>query len=149
MEVGQTKKRVIAEYGKSAEKLSSAWHYIKEKAGFQEETFFRRRKTLALCIAQRYNCFVLRSFQHDALRNFFENGSTRGLDAQLAKRLRVRLDVMNVASELSEIAAQGWNLHPLKGDREGVWSLWVNASWRLTFRFQEGDCFDVNLERYH
>ena len=92
---------------------------------------------------------MLRSFQHGALQEFFEKGSTRGIDAQMAKRIKVRLDVMNVASDLTEIAAYGWNLHPLKGNREGVWSLSVTASWRITFRFQEGNCLDVNLEQYH
>jgi proteic killer suppression protein len=38
---------------------------------------------------------------------------------------------------------------PLKGDRRGQWSIRVNAQWRLCFRFDKGDAFDVAIVDYH
>ena len=43
----------------------------------------------------------------------------------------------------------GWNLHPLKGELEGCWSVKVNGSWRLTFRFEHGDAVLVDYCDYH
>ncbi len=43
----------------------------------------------------------------------------------------------------------GWKLHELKGDRSGEWSVTVRANWRITFRFENSDAYDINLEDYH
>jgi len=48
-----------------------------------------------------------------------------------------------------DINLPGLNLHPLKGNRAGYWSIKVNANWRITFRFDKNDVVDVNLEDYH
>ena len=40
-------------------------------------------------------------------------------------------------------------LHPLTGNRRGTWSVQVSGNWRLTFRFEDGEAVDVNLEDYH
>jgi proteic killer suppression protein len=42
-----------------------------------------------------------------------------------------------------------FRLHPLKGNRRGVWAVTVRANWRVTFRFADGDAYDVDLEDYH
>ena len=42
-----------------------------------------------------------------------------------------------------------FRLHPLKGNRKGVWAVTVRANWRVTFRFEGGDAYDVDLEDYH
>jgi plasmid maintenance system killer protein len=39
--------------------------------------------------------------------------------------------------------------HQLKGDLRGFWSLTVRANWRIIFRFQDGDTWDVELTDYH
>ena len=39
-------------------------------------------------------------------------------------------------------------LHPLKGNRKGVWGVTVRSNWRLIFRFEGGDAYDVT-EVYH
>jgi proteic killer suppression protein len=43
----------------------------------------------------------------------------------------------------------GYRLHPLKGDLKGFWSVTVRANWRIVFRFEENDAFDVELIDYH
>ncbi|MBC6445228.1 MAG: hypothetical protein GDA50_07375 [Alphaproteobacteria bacterium GM202ARS2] len=36
-----------------------------------------------------------------------------------------------------------------EGGRVGTWSLTVTGNWRLTFRFEGGNAFDVDFEDYH
>jgi proteic killer suppression protein len=40
-------------------------------------------------------------------------------------------------------------MHELQGDRKGTWSISVTGNLRLTFRFEDGDAVDVDLEDYH
>lgn len=41
----------------------------------------------------------------------------------------------------------GWMLHSLKGDLKGFWSVTVSGNWRVIFRFEKGDAFDVDFHR--
>ena len=45
--------------------------------------------------------------------------------------------------------ASGWELHPLHGDMKGHWSVKVNANWRLTFTFEDGNAILVDYRDYH
>lgn len=78
-------------------------------------------------------------------------GSSKGLDATQVQRLRVRLAALNAALELEQLSQPGWNLHELKGERQGTWSLKVTAQWRLTFEWNDEtkDCLNVDCEQYH
>lgn len=43
----------------------------------------------------------------------------------------------------------GWRLHPLKGDLAGRWAVWVDANWRLVFKFDGVDVVGVDYLDYH
>ena len=43
----------------------------------------------------------------------------------------------------------GNRLEALKGDREGSYSIRINAQWRLCFRFVEGNAYDAEIVDYH
>ena len=43
----------------------------------------------------------------------------------------------------------GWRLHPLTGALKGFWSISVTGNWRLIFRFEDGDVYDVDYLDYH
>ncbi len=92
---------------------------------------------------------MIQSFRHRGLRRFFETGSTAGISPQFARRLEVILAVLNRACEIRDMDLPGFHSHPLKGQRRGTWSVWVSGNWRVTFRFENGDAFNVNLEDYH
>jgi len=83
------------------------------------------------------------------LAKFFKSGSTVGIQAVHAKRLRLILGRLNVASDAKDMDLPGLRLHELSGNRAGVWSVTVSGNWRVTFRFEEGDAEVVNYEDYH
>ena len=43
----------------------------------------------------------------------------------------------------------GNRLKPLKGDREGFYSIRINDQWRLCFRFESGDAYEAEIVDYH
>jgi proteic killer suppression protein len=47
------------------------------------------------------------------------------------------------------MALPGFRLHPLKGERSGQWAVSVSGNWRVVFRFEGEDVFDVDLVDYH
>jgi proteic killer suppression protein len=40
-------------------------------------------------------------------------------------------------------------LEQLKGKREGQWSIRINDQWRICFRWQNGNAYDVEITDYH
>ena len=52
--------------------------------------------------------------------------------------------------ELLDLKAPPNNrLEKLKGDRNGQYSIRVNDQYRICFRWENGDSFDVELTDYH
>lgn len=88
-------------------------------------------------------------FTHKGLERLFLRGTTAGIQAKHAGRLRLILGRLNVAVEPRDMALPGLDLHPLKGDRKGIWAVSVSGNWRITFRFSDSDVFDVDYEDYH
>jgi proteic killer suppression protein len=43
----------------------------------------------------------------------------------------------------------GYRLHRLKGEWKGYWSVTISGNWRIVFRFEDGDAFDLDLVDYH
>ncbi len=41
------------------------------------------------------------------------------------------------------------NLEKLHGDRKGQWSIRINKQWRVCFRFEKGDAYEVEIVDYH
>lgn len=68
---------------------------------------------------------------------------------ELSARLRDRLDALDAAATLDDIALPHFGLHELKGSRAGTWAVKVNKNWRVTFTLEDGIADDVNIEDYH
>ena len=74
----------------------------------------------------------------------------KGLPPDTVAKLRAMFAVLDQMKEASELKVWPlWRVHTLTGDRKGTWSLHVTRNWRLTFRIDDNELFDVNLEDYH
>ncbi len=92
---------------------------------------------------------MIKSFKHKGLKKYFETGSVAGIQAMHQRKLRMQLTAIDTAQEIDDINLPGFKLHPLKGDRDGVWSITVNGNWRITFEFIDGNAYILNYEDYH
>jgi toxin HigB-1 len=90
------------------------------------------------------------SIAHKGLRRFYETGDPRRIVGDV-DRLRRMLAFIVAASDLDELRVPpNYGLHPLTGDRAGVWAMAVTRNWRLTFRLNAEDAIeDMDLEDYH
>jgi toxin HigB-1 len=92
---------------------------------------------------------MIRNWRHKGLEQLFVGGSRKGIRPDMADRLRRRLDVLDSANSLQALGLPGFRLHPLSGELKGRYAIKVTGNWRITFRFADGDVFDVDLEDYH
>jgi toxin HigB-1 len=92
---------------------------------------------------------MIQSFKHKSLKRLFERGDRSQIRADLVGRIENILSTVDAASTPQGLDLPAYRLHPLKGDRKGYWSVTVKANWRIIFRFESGDAFDVELIDYH
>lgn len=96
-----------------------------------------------------YGLFMIKSFKHKGLQRFFTTGSTAGINPDHAARLEERLQALHTATVIDDMDLPGWKLHPLKGNRAGLWAVNVSGNWRVVFEFKDGHAYIVNYEDYH
>jgi len=92
---------------------------------------------------------VIQKFKHKGLKRLFESGVSSGVDPQHVDRIRKILALLETAETLEDMDLPGLGLHPLKGNRKGTWAVKVSGNWRITFKIQNGEAFEVNYEDYH
>ena len=92
---------------------------------------------------------MIRSWANGATRRFAETGKGRfsGMDPGKAQRRIADLNRAESLAELSPLKSAG--LHKLTGDRKGQWAMTISGPWRLVFRFEDGDAYDVEIVEYH
>jgi proteic killer suppression protein len=87
---------------------------------------------------------VIRSIRHKGLKRFYEDDDARGIAAEHVKKLRDVLARLDAAGTLADLDLPMFRLHALRGDLKGFWAVTVRANWRVVFRFEDGDAFDVD-----
>ncbi|KTD20362.1 type II toxin-antitoxin system RelE/ParE family toxin [Legionella londiniensis] len=92
---------------------------------------------------------MIKSFKHKGLKLFFDTGKTSGIQPKHKNKLRLQLAALDTASVIEDMDLPGYNLHELKGNRKGIWSIAVSGNWRMTFEFKNGDAYIMNYEDYH
>ena len=92
---------------------------------------------------------MIKSFKHKGLERLFIKGSASGVQADYAPRIALILDAIDAAEQVKELDLPGLRLHRLKGEKRNLWSVKVSANWRITFEFENGDAYILELEDHH
>jgi toxin HigB-1 len=92
---------------------------------------------------------MIRRFKHRGLKRLYERDDRSGIRPDLVDTVERILTVLDSATAPQALDIPGYRLHPLKGDLKGFWSVTVRANWRIIFRFQGEDAYDVELTDYH
>jgi len=92
---------------------------------------------------------MISSFAHKGLERFHRTGNVSGIQAIHAAKLRLILSLLDAAQTIEGMRLPALRLHKLKGERSDIWAATVQANWRVTFRFEDGNAHIVNYEDYH
>jgi proteic killer suppression protein len=92
---------------------------------------------------------MIQSFANEETEAVYLTGRSRrwGGVARVAAR---RLQAIDFASAIEDLThPPGNRLEKLKGDRKGWWSIRINDQYRVTFRWDGKDAWDVGIVDYH
>jgi toxin HigB-1 len=93
---------------------------------------------------------VIKTFADGPTQELYVAGASRRFPTQIWKRASRKLEQLNAAATLSDLRLPPSNhLHALLGDRVGQHAIAVNDQWRICFRFEDGDAFEVEVCDYH
>ena len=96
---------------------------------------------------------MIRTLADDTTRDIW-NGvnskAARRIPRELWPTVRRKLDQIDAVTSLDDLKVPPGNrLHPLGGDMRGLHAVRVNDQYRIVFRFEGGDAFDVRCTDYH
>ena len=92
---------------------------------------------------------MIRRIRHRGLKRMYERGDPSRVGPGIADRVALALADLDDARKPSDLDLPGYRLHPQKGDLNGYWSISISGNWRVIFRFEDGDVYDVDLVDYH
>jgi len=87
-------------------------------------------------------------FKHKGLRELFNTGRTAKISDQHHEKAMLILDFLNSIGDISDCAGQ-YEFHRLKGDRTDEWAMSVSGNYRITFKWNGHDVYDLRYEDYH
>ena len=91
---------------------------------------------------------MIKSYRHRGLKELHERGVSAKVAPTLQKRLKVRLDALEFSRELGDLNQPGFNFHLLRGLPRRH-SIHVNGPWCITFEWESGNAYRVDLVQYH
>ena len=96
---------------------------------------------------------MIRTFADETTRDIW-NGvnrkTARRIPRELWPSVRLKLDQIDAVTRLDDLKAPPGNrLHMLGADLRGFHAVRVNDQYRIVFRFEGGDAFDVQCTDYH
>ncbi|MBA3517486.1 MAG: type II toxin-antitoxin system RelE/ParE family toxin [Rhizobiales bacterium] len=92
---------------------------------------------------------MIASFRSKALKRFWENDDSRGINPQWVAKIVLILDALDNAVTPAELDVATFGFHALIGDMAGRYAIRVTRNWRITFAWEGESGIEVDLEDYH
>lgn len=107
--------------------------------------------TLDHCHVTRYACHRDQDVRGQAhAGTLYLTGKAKRFPPDVARRAARKLEYVDLAIRLDDLKVPPGNrLHALERERKGQHAISVNDQWRICFRFEDGDAYDVEITDYH
>jgi len=94
---------------------------------------------------------MIKSFRHKGLKNYWTNNDSSKIPSEMITKIRIILDLLNDIEQVPQDfeAFRNLRIHPLKGDMTGFWSLDVTGNYRIIFKFESKNVFEIDLLDTH
>lgn len=93
---------------------------------------------------------MIKTFADKHTWEVYVKGKSKRIAPDIIKRAIRRLEYIDLATCLNDLKVPPSNrLHALRGDRKGQYAISINDQWRICFKFDEGDAYDVEITDYH
>ena len=92
---------------------------------------------------------MIQSFADEETEAVYLTGKSRKW-GNIARNAARRLQAVDYASAIEDLVnPPGNQLEKLKGDRKGLWSIRINDQYRVCFRWDGKDAWEVGIVDYH
>ena len=93
---------------------------------------------------------MIKTFAGKRTQELYLTGQAKRFPPDVARRAARKLEYVDLATRLDDLKVPPGNrLHRLASEREGQYAIAINAQWRICFRFEDGDAYDVEVCDYH
>jgi len=93
---------------------------------------------------------MIKTFADKRTQALYIKGHSKRFPSDVAQRAARKLEYVDLAKDLDDLKVPPGNrLHALSGDRKGQHAISINDQWRICFRFEDGDAYDVEVCDYH
>ncbi|MCF6193655.1 MAG: type II toxin-antitoxin system RelE/ParE family toxin [Kangiellaceae bacterium] len=93
---------------------------------------------------------MIKTFSDRYTKALYETGKSRKFPPDILSRASRKLEYVNLAYTVDDLKVPPGNkLHQLTNDRVGQHAIVINDQWRICFKFEDGDAFDVEVCDYH
>jgi proteic killer suppression protein len=94
---------------------------------------------------------MIKSIQHKGLKLFWTKGDASKIQSEYVHKINKVLNIIHYLEEAPKDLETFKNLRPhiLKGELKGFWSLDISGNWRIIFKFENGNAYDVDYLDTH
>jgi toxin HigB-1 len=92
---------------------------------------------------------LIKSFKHKGLEKFFRKNDKSKINPKHVPKIGRILDRLDSSTSPNDMNLPGYKLHPIFGNEDGTWSVWVNGNWRITFMFENENAIVVDYRDNH
>lgn len=93
---------------------------------------------------------MIQSVSDIETERIFTTGKSKRFPPDILKPAIKRLTQLDAATVIDDLRMPPSNhLEALSGKRTGQWSIRINDQWRICFRFENGETYDVEIVDYH
>ena len=93
---------------------------------------------------------MIKTFADKRTQDLYLTGQAKRFPPDVAHRAARKLEYVDLATCLDDLKVPPGNrLHRLASEREGQYAIAINDQWRICFRFEDGDAYDVEVCDYH
>jgi len=93
---------------------------------------------------------VIKTFNNDETQKIYQRQRSRKLPSDIQQIALRKLRMINNSITINDLRVPPANrLEKLSGHRAGQWSIRINDQWRVCFRWEGSDAYDVEIADYH
>ncbi len=92
---------------------------------------------------------MIKTLKSRALKKLYEKSDPDGIKTDHLERVKDILFRLDNATKLADMRLPGWHLHRLSGPLKGFSAVRGSGNFRIWFRMDKGDAYDVDYGDYH
>ena len=93
---------------------------------------------------------MIKTYANSETKRIAEIGNTRRFPQNIVNRAIIRLTMIDAAQNINDLISPPSNrLEKLHGDRDGQYSIRINNQYRICFKFEDSNAYDVEIVDYH